>query len=181
VVLNAFALSGKAKLTIDILKQRAYALVPGYEHRRYSKTQILQHGLETVVRGGGDDGKIVAKGEAFKTGQLEAVKQMAEEQKPKLEVSFSPNAERNLEEIEDYIAENGDPDASARVVDQIVDRCEALANMPSSGKARDEIARGLRSATSGMYVIYYRIHKDKIEILRVWHGARDNAALIGEL
>lgn len=106
---------------------------------------------------------------------------MAEEEKPKLEVSFSPNAERNLEEIEDYIAENSNADTAARVVDQIVDRCEELAGMPRAGKARDEIAAGVRSATSGMYVIYYRIHKEKIEILRVWHGARDNAALIGEL
>lgn len=73
LVLHAFPLSGKAKLTVDTLKQHAYALVPGYEHRRYSNTQILQHGLETVVRGGGDDGKIVARGEAFKSGELEAV------------------------------------------------------------------------------------------------------------
>lgn len=108
-------------------------------------------------------------------------KQMPEEQKPRLDVSFAPNAERNLEQIEDYITDNSNADAAAKVVDQIVDRCEELATMPRSGKAREEIAPGVRSATSGMYVIYYRIHSNKIEILRVWHGARDNAALIGEL
>ncbi len=106
---------------------------------------------------------------------------MSEEQKPKPEVSFSPNAERNLEQIEDYITDNGNADAAGKVVDQIVDRCEVLAAMPRSGKAREDIAPGVRSATSGMYVIYYCIHSNKIEILRVWHGARDNAALIGEL
>jgi toxin ParE1/3/4 len=107
---------------------------------------------------------------------------MSEGQKPRLEVRFSPNAERNLEQIEEYITDNGSADAAAKVVDQIVDRCEELAAMPRSGKAREEIAPGVRSVTSGgMYVIYYRIHSDKIEILRVWHGARDNTALIGEL
>lgn len=105
---------------------------------------------------------------------------MSEEQKPKLEVSFSPNAERNLEQIEDYITDNGNADAAAKVVDQIVERCDELAAMPRSGKAREEIAPGVRSAISGMYIIYYRIHSDKIEILRVWHGARDHTALIGE-
>lgn len=106
---------------------------------------------------------------------------MQEEHKPKLELSFAPNAERNLEQIEDYITDNGNAAGAAKVVDQIVDRCEELATMPRSGKAREEIAPGVRSATSGMYIIYYRIHSDKIEILRVWHAARDNAALIGEL
>lgn len=106
---------------------------------------------------------------------------MSDEQKSQFEVCFSPNAERNLEEIECYIAENGGADAAIKVVDQIVDRCEELAVMPRSGKTRGEIAPGVRSVTSGMYVIYYRIHKDKIEILRVWHGARDNSALIGVL
>ncbi|MBP6744208.1 type II toxin-antitoxin system RelE/ParE family toxin [bacterium] len=65
---------------------------------------------------------------------------MPEEQKPKLDLSFAPSAERNLEQIEDYITDNGNADAAAKVVDQIVDRCEELATMPRSGKAREEIA-----------------------------------------
>lgn len=106
---------------------------------------------------------------------------MSKEERKKLQVSFSPNAERNLEQIEDYIADQGNAKAAAKVVDEIVDRCDKLADMPRSGRARDEIAPGVRSATSGMYVIYYRVHEDKVEILRVWHGARDHAALKGEL
>jgi toxin ParE1/3/4 len=119
-----------------------------------------------------------SNGSQSKTGRE---KQMKEEQKPKLELSFAPNAESNLEQIEDYITDNSNADTAAKVVDQIVDRCEELATMPRSGKAREEIAPGVRSATSGMYIIYYRIYSDKVEILRVWHAARDNAALIGEL
>jgi len=106
---------------------------------------------------------------------------MSKEERKKLKVSFSPNAERNLEQIEGYIADQGNAEAAAKVVDEIVDRCDELADMPRSGRVRDEIAPGVRSATSGMYVIYYRVHEDKVEILRVWHGARDHAALKGEL
>jgi toxin ParE1/3/4 len=106
---------------------------------------------------------------------------MSKEEKKKLQVSFSPDAEKNLEQIEEYIADNGNAEVAEKVVDEIVDRCGELADMPRSGRARDEIAPGVRSATSGMYVIYYRVHADKLEILRVWHGARDHAALKGEL
>ena len=106
---------------------------------------------------------------------------MPEKKKLQLGLSFAPNAVSNLEQIEDYITENGNSDLATKVVDKILDRCEDLNVMPKSGKPREDIAHGLRSVTSGMYVIYYRIHSDKIEILRIWHGARDNAALIGEI
>lgn len=79
VVMHAFPLSSNAKLRIETLKQHSYALVPGYEHSRYSKTEIVQHGLESVVRAGGHDGKMVARGEAFKTGELEAILSMSSE------------------------------------------------------------------------------------------------------
>jgi len=71
--MHAFPLLGKAKLSVDTLKQYAYAIVPGYGHRSYTKSQILQHGLEMIVRGGGEDGKIIARGEAFKSGDIETV------------------------------------------------------------------------------------------------------------
>jgi toxin ParE1/3/4 len=106
---------------------------------------------------------------------------MSEEEKKIPQVSFSPDAEKNLEEIENHIAGKGNAEAAEKVVDEIINRCGELADMPRSGRARDGIAPGVRSATSGMYVIYYRVHENRIEILRVWHGSRDHAALKGEL
>lgn len=103
------------------------------------------------------------------------------QKKEKLAVEFAPNAERNLEQIEDYITDNAEATTAEAVVDQIINRCNDLGEMPRSGKARDDIQPGVRSVTSGKYVIYYRIHKEKVEILRVWHGSRDQSALKGEL
>jgi toxin ParE1/3/4 len=99
----------------------------------------------------------------------------------KLTINFAPNAEKNLEDIENYINENGDAKAAVSVVDDILDVCGSLQAMPRIGKARDEIAPGVRSITSGNYVIYYRINEQNIDILRVWHGHRDTAALKNEL
>jgi toxin ParE1/3/4 len=48
-----------------------------------------------------------------------------------------------------------------------------LSAHPLSGRARDELARGLRSVPYSRYVIFYRPIKDGVEIVRVLHGARD--------
>lgn len=99
----------------------------------------------------------------------------------KFAINFAPNAERNLEDIEEYIRENGDPKAAEGVIDEILNVCSALQTMPRIGKTRDELAPGVRSITSGNYVIYYRVNEQRIDILRVWHGHRDATALKTEL
>jgi toxin ParE1/3/4 len=97
--------------------------------------------------------------------------------KRKLTIIFAPNAETNLEQIEEYINENGNLKAAIRVVDQILDVCSGLQAMPRIGKARDDIASGLRSITAGSFVIYYRFDEQQVEILRIWHDHRDMTVL----
>jgi len=99
----------------------------------------------------------------------------------KLAILFAPNAEKNLEDIRDYIEDNGDAKAADSVVEKIFNVCSSLQKMPKMGKARDELAPGVRSITSGNYVIYYRINEQSIDVLRVWHSHRDIAALKNEL
>ncbi len=70
LVMHAFSTAANAKLRVDILKQYPQLVVPGHGHRRMT-SEILQHGLSAVVRQG--DEKVVARGEAFKTGELEFV------------------------------------------------------------------------------------------------------------
>jgi len=103
------------------------------------------------------------------------------EKTKKLELEFSPNAASNLDQIELYVMDESDAVTADRLIDQILDRCEGLADMPRMGRKRDEIAPGVRSVTTGSYAIYYRINTDKVEILRVWHTSRDIAALKNDL
>ena len=102
-------------------------------------------------------------------------------QRPKLQLEYSPNAEINLQEIERYITDKNNAGAADGVIDKILARADQLTDMPRAGRARDEIAPGVRSVTSGRYVIYYRIERSKVQILRVWHSSRDLAALRNEL
>jgi len=85
---------------------------------------------------------------------------------------FSPQAEQDLIDIWDFIAQDN-IDAADRIYDDIEQKCEALAQAPGMGRTRDELAPSLRSFPVGKYVIFYRLIEDGIEIARILHGARD--------
>ncbi len=48
-----------------------------------------------------------------------------------------------------------------------------LAEHPGMGTSFDDLAPGLRGFPVGRYVIFYRCRQDGIEIVHVYHGARD--------
>jgi plasmid stabilization system protein ParE len=57
---------------------------------------------------------------------------------------LSPEAETDLDEIWFYIAINGTVDAADRFVDALTNRFFLLATHTRAGRARDELAEGLR-------------------------------------
>lgn len=87
-------------------------------------------------------------------------------------VTRRPLAETDILEIWDYIA-----DDSLAVTDRWVDRIDEqfrlLAAQPMMGRARDELAPGVRSFPFGRYVVFYVPLDDGIDVVRVLHGARD--------
>lgn len=87
-----------------------------------------------------------------------------------------PRAKSDLVEIWGYIADDSEARADA-FVDMIDQKLSALASKPGMGRARDEIAEGIRSFPVGRYVIFYRPVPEGVEIIRVLHGSRDIEAL----
>lgn len=73
LVIHAFPLSSKAKLSVETLKQHTYSLVPGYGFRSYTNSEIVQSGVVMTVRAGSENGALDARGEGFKTGEIESV------------------------------------------------------------------------------------------------------------
>lgn len=92
---------------------------------------------------------------------------------------LSPLAERDLEEIWSYVAEDASPTTADRPVDAIVDRFDLLAEQPRIGRARPEFGPGVRSLAVENYVIYYR-QEDDVLIARILHGRRDQMAAWSE-
>jgi toxin ParE1/3/4 len=88
-------------------------------------------------------------------------------------------AERDLDEIWSYVAEDASPTTADRLIDAIIDRFELLAEQPRIGRLRPEFGPGVRSFTVENHVIYYR-HESDVLIARVLHGRRDQGAAWSE-
>jgi toxin ParE1/3/4 len=64
------------------------------------------------------------------------------------------------------------PEMADRTLDAIEQRWQQLARFPFSGRARDDIASGVRCLVAGNYLTLYMIGETEIAILRVVHGRR---------
>lgn len=84
----------------------------------------------------------------------------------------SEQAELDLEAILDYIDEHS-PRAAERLAAAIDRKCALLARFPEMGRAREDLAPGLRSSRVEQYLILYRPTADGIEVVRFVHGARN--------
>jgi len=82
-----------------------------------------------------------------------------------------PLAERDIEEIVDYIAEDN-PAAALKWLNEIHTRCRRISEMPGIGIAKPEVHPDLRMSPIGNYLILYQQIGPDVEIVRVLHGAR---------
>src|SRR5438128_1336060 len=89
-----------------------------------------------------------------------------------LRYSIAPEADRDLEDIRDGIAQDS-PAAAKRLLNQFYDHFDQIGDCPKIGPARDEIRPGLRSVPVGKYVIFYRLAPAGPEIVRIVWGGRD--------
>ena len=87
-------------------------------------------------------------------------------------VTRRPLAEADIFEIWDYIADDSLA-AADRWVDRLDEQFRLLAAQPLMGRARDQLAPGVRSFPFGRYVVFYVPLDDGIDVVRVLHGARD--------
>ena len=87
-------------------------------------------------------------------------------------ITRRPLAEADIIEIWDYIADDSLA-AADRWVDRLGEQLRLLAAQPMMGRARDELAPGVRSFPFGRYVVFYAPLDDGIDVIRVLHGARD--------
>jgi toxin ParE1/3/4 len=90
---------------------------------------------------------------------------------------WSPEAEQDLLAVWIYVAREASPDVANEQLRSLDRACEALAQWPHSGRARDELFRGVRSIVVEAYVVFYRVGNSAIEIIRVLHGRRDVDAI----
>jgi plasmid stabilization system protein ParE len=99
--------------------------------------------------------------------------------------SLDPCVEDELWEIWKYIAKDN-PEAASRVVEAAYAAFESLAATPGLGalrRFRDPRLRGIRcwrGAGFDKYLVFYRCVTHGVQVLHVYHGARDIEALFGK-
>jgi toxin ParE1/3/4 len=98
---------------------------------------------------------------------------------------LAPCVEEELWAIWTFIARDN-PDAATRVIEAAYETFKWLTDNPGLGRPRafsDPRLKGVRSwHISGFdnYLIFYRPDSNGIQVLHVYHGARDIDALFGE-
>lgn len=97
-----------------------------------------------------------------------------------MKVVLSVQAEKDLEEIGDYIAADN-PSRAASFVRKLRDRCKKLATSPLAYAVRPELGRDIRCCAHGNYLILFRSSRQQVLIARIVHGARDYHALLDEI
>jgi toxin ParE1/3/4 len=95
-----------------------------------------------------------------------------------VKVVLSRNAERDLENIGDWIA-NNNPDRALSFVAELLEACLSIGRTPRGYPLVDhQRDPTLRRRVHGNYLIFYDIGPQAVEILHVLHGARDYERII---
>lgn len=92
------------------------------------------------------------------------------------DIICSPQAERDLDSIGDYIAGRSQSlERAYRVLDAIEETIQFVSEFPGTGKARPDLHPDVRQfpVTAYNYVVYFRVTENGIELVRVLHGSRD--------
>jgi toxin ParE1/3/4 len=85
---------------------------------------------------------------------------------------ISAEAQRDLAGIGQHIAQDN-PARALSFVDEIIAKFRQVADRPLAYPAREDWHLDLRSALHRPYVIVFRIADGHVDIVRVFHGARD--------
>ena len=85
----------------------------------------------------------------------------------KFELRLAPVAEQDLINIALYGMEQFGIEQSEQYRDKLKQRFQELSEAPLMYPAVDNIREGYRRSVCGVHSIYYRIHADYVEIMRV--------------
>jgi len=88
-------------------------------------------------------------------------------------ISFAESALRDLEQVRVWYAEQGVPDVGARLVMEIFQHVQSLADHPDIGRVVPEFDQPfLRELVHPPFRVVYRRDPKRVRIVRVWRSER---------
>jgi len=88
-----------------------------------------------------------------------------------MQLSFSPKAADDLEEIADYISRDN-PFRAISFLYELESHCQKITEMPGVYPLREDLAPEIRMAVHKNYLILFSLLEDIVRIERIVHGAR---------
>lgn len=89
---------------------------------------------------------------------------------------ITPLAERDIEDIGDYIARDN-PRRALSFITELRGQCAKIARTPQIYRSRAELGVNIRSCAHGNYVILFHVGSEELRVVRVLHGAMDIEAI----
>lgn len=91
-----------------------------------------------------------------------------------MQVTFSPEARDDFARIAEGIAAAGYAARASTFILELRESCLRLARHPERFQLVERFQRyGIRRRVHGNYLIFYRVAGDRVQIVRILHGAMD--------
>lgn len=88
-------------------------------------------------------------------------------------IELDPDAIDDLQDIHDWISDRSSAVTADRYEGRVLAFIRQLRNFPERGRARDDIARGLRTVDFEKRIsIAFRIEDDRVVIIRILYAGR---------
>lgn len=100
-------------------------------------------------------------------------------------INFAAEAERQLNELDDWITKVASVNIARRFVSAILDHIDGILVFPLAGRARDDVRAGMRTTTfRKRTLVAYEVDEScgelVVNILGVFHGGQDWETALGE-
>lgn len=93
-------------------------------------------------------------------------------------IDLTPEAERQLNDLDDWIAANATPDIARRFMSAILDHIDGILLFPHAGQARDDVRPGMRTTTyKKRTLVAYEVDESSgeivVSVVGVFHGGQN--------
>ena len=91
-----------------------------------------------------------------------------------MRVRIDSRAGQHLIDIQNWIAETAGMDTAARIIDDLVARCDTLAEFPNRGTPRDDLYLGLRTIPHRRrFTICYLVKSEEVIVVGIVGAGQD--------
>lgn len=86
---------------------------------------------------------------------------------------LSVRAEQDIDRIDKYTMQKYGIDQSDQYLSEIMKVLNIIVSAPKSGQERNKVKKGIRSLPANKHIIFYKILRNEILIVRVLHQKED--------